>query len=215
MSTVADRRGSRAPEKLDLRRELKHLYTARSAKPALVEVPRMQFLALDGVGLPQPEGGEFQEGIAALYTAAYALKFAYRAGSRPIDYPVMPLEALWWSESGDLRLDRPETWRWSLMIMEPDFVTPEAADLAVAQARQRRPNSHLDRVELRSFEEGTCAQVLHLGPYDAEGPTIKLLSEFIASQGLHPRGKHHEIYLSDPRRSAPERIRTILRQPVT
>jgi hypothetical protein len=202
--------------KLDLRKQLKHLYLPPSNKVMEVDVPAMTFLMLDGAGDPN-SAAAFQDAIGALYGMAYTLKFASKKAG--LDYPVMPLEALWWMErAGEIvgfnfEADK-GSFLWTMMIMVPDQVSAADVESAREDLRRKRNPAALDRVRFERFEEGLSAQVMHLGPYDAEAPTIERLHRFIADQGCEPRGKHHEIYMGDPRRSAPEKLRTVIRQPM-
>jgi hypothetical protein len=196
--------------KIDLKREHKALFQARTA-PAWVDVPSLKYLMLEGKGAPA--GPAFTEAIQAVYSAAYTLKFSLKKTGE-LDYQVMPLEAFWWMAGGGaMDLKRPEDWRWKLMILTPDEVTAEMLKQALALAGRKKPElkKSLDQLRLERFEEGPCAQVLHVGPYDAEQPTIDGLHRFIAAAGRKPAGRHHEIYLSDPNRTAPERLKTIIR----
>jgi hypothetical protein len=198
--------------KIDLKRELHELYTARR-KPGMVDVPELKFLMIDGHGDPNTSA-DYGHAIEALYSVAYTLKFALKkVGS--LDFPVMPLEGLWWADDTDAFVHgRKASWNWTAMLLQPDVVTDELVADATAAACHKRslPAAALLRLEL--FAEGLCAQILHVGPYADEGPSIRCLHDFIAADGYVRRGKHHEIYLGDPRRSAPDRLRTIVRQPV-
>ena len=198
---------------IDMRRAQQALYTAPSGAGQLVDVPPMRFLAIDGTGDPNTNPA-YTDAVAALYAVSYTLKMLRkRAGSG--DYTVMPLEGLWW-----MRDDVPYSptartgWAWTMLIRQPDDLTTEQFDAARAQVAQKKGLANLVEVRSEERHEGAAAQTLHLGPYADEAPTIALLHDFIAAQGRTPRGKHHEIYLSDPRRAAPERLRTILRQPI-
>lgn len=198
-----------APPELDLRTALAPLYRAK-AKPSLVDVPPLTVLSIEGAGAPGAES--FQAAIQALYTCAYTLKF-HAKKQLGLDWPVMPLEALWFDETGaPPNPEQPTDWSWRAFIVVPGVVTPALLDEVRQRCIEKAPAAALVRVE--QFAEGRCAQVLHLGPYDAETPTIERLHEFVAANGLARRGRHHEIYLGDPRRAAPERLRTIIRQPV-
>lgn len=184
------------------------LYAARTA-PSLVVVPPFTFLTIEGRG--DPHGSPiFEAAVQALYGVSYAVKFLLRR-ERGIEHKVSPLEGLWWTSEGTL-LDAPrKAWEWTLMIRQPDELDGELLERAVAA--KELPAAPL--LELERFEEGPAAQVLHIGPYSAEGPTIERLHRFIRDAGFEPRGKHHEIYVGDPRRAAPEKLRTILRQPIS
>jgi hypothetical protein len=198
--------------KVDHRKLLKHLYTA-TARPALVDVPPLTYLMIDGHGDPNT-APEYAEAVQALYAVAYTTKFAVRRAGGP-DFAVMPLQGLWWAPDMSAFISGDKAaWDWTMMIMQPDEVTPDVIDRSRAAASSKAPATALARLRLERLIEGRAAQVLHVGPYAAEGPTIQRLHEFIAGQGLQRAGKHHEIYLSDPRRAAPQRLRTVIRQPV-
>ncbi len=191
---------------------IEHLLKPSAKQPEIVEVPEFNFVMVDGKGDPNTSS-EFQEAIGALYPLAYGAKFALKKSG--VDVRVMPLEALWWSPGTSvLKTDEPGRWRWTAMIMQPDQVTSELIEKARAEAMRKKPNPALPRVRFEAFREGTCAQVMHVGPYSAEKPTIERLHAFIAATGWKLAGKHHEIYLGDPRRAAPEKLRTIVRQPI-
>ncbi len=196
---------------LDFKKELKELYSARKNRPAIVDVPEMQFLMFDGHGNPE-DSPLMQEGFEALYSLAYPIRFAIKDRDQ-VAYSVMPPEGLFSSPSGDLELDDMESWKWTLMIMQPDFVTGDDLEAAQKQAADKGI-APAAQVRLEAYHEGLSAQVMHVGPYSEEAPTIELLHEFIAAQGYGNRGKHHEIYLGDPRRAKPENLRTIIRQPI-
>lgn len=202
-----------AGTKVDLKRELKPLY-APPATPVLVDVPERPYVMVDGRGDPNTSPA-YGEAVAALYTVAYALKFALKRGLGGVDYAVMPLERLWWvPDMSTFSVDDKASWDWTMMIMQPEVVTPEMVADAIASAAKKKPLPAAARLRPERFGEGRAAQVMHLGPYVAEGPTIARLHASIADQGFQFTGKHHEIYLSDPKRTAPERLKTILRQPV-
>jgi hypothetical protein len=188
------------------------LYKPRRNVVEFVDVPEMAFLRVSGRGAP--EGPDFGAAVQALYAVSYAAHFLVKK-SRGEAPRVMPLEALWWQgeEGGwSVDLDR-DAWSWSAMIMQPDPVDGGVVADALAQSRAKNLAA-LDRVTFERWAEGPSAQLLHVGPYSAEAASIERLHEAIAKSGQQPRGRHHEIYLGDPRRSAPERLRTILRHPV-
>lgn len=199
-------------ETFDWMKAFKELY-APPRKPVLVTVPPMNFVMIDGQGDPNT-AQEYKDALDALYSTAYTLKFALKKAGGP-EFKVGPLEGLWWAEDMDafLEADR-AAWQWTMMIPQPEFVTAEQVDAALAEAGRKKPLPALPRLRFEPFDEGLCAQVMHIGPYAAEGPTIAALHDFIAAQGYERRGKHHEIYLGDPRRSAPEKMKTVIRQPV-
>lgn len=176
----------------------------------------MQFLMVDGVGNPNTSH-EYRQAIEALYGMAYALKFLLKK-EQGVEYAVMPLEGLWWTpDMREFSADNKENWLWTMMIMQPDEVTAQLFERAREQVRRKKPSPALEKMRLQRFHEGTVAQVMHIGPYAAEGPTIARLHAAIREQEYTFDGgaqKHHEIYLSDTRRTAPEKIRTVVRQPV-
>jgi hypothetical protein len=200
--------------KVDLKRELPELYSA-ARRPGLVEVPELAFLMIDGHGDPNT-ASEYAQAVEAIYTVAYTTKFILKRARDGIDFGVMPLEGLWWTpDMATFTTDDKSAWDWTMMIAQPEQVTPEVVEQARAKAAGKKALAAIDRVRLERFSEGRAAQVMHIGPYTTEGPTIQRLHAFIAEQGCERAGKHHEIYLSDPRRSAPEKVKTIVRQPVT
>ena len=197
--------------KLDLRKELKAYYTAKR-KPSIIDVPPGKFLTILGKG--DPNGEEYHEAMQALYGMSYTLKFDQKAKGR--NYTVMNLEGLWWLEDGVFDLNDPaprEQWRWKSMIRQPSFITDEMVETIRPDALEKR-GAKVEEVRLETFQEGLSAQVMHVGPYSEEGPTIKLLHDYIKEQGYRERGNHHEIYLGDPRRTKPENLKTLLRHPV-
>jgi hypothetical protein len=199
--------------KYDLKRELKHLYSASTKAVEVVDVPPMNYLMIDGSGDPNT-AQEYQAAVSALYSVAYTLKFALKK-REGLDYPVMALEGLWWVEDlSKLDMDDKSNWLWTMMIVQPDFVTQAAFESAVDDLRKKKNPPLLDRVRLESYHEGLSAQILHIGPYAAEQPTIERLYAYMSEHGYVHNGKHHEIYLGDPRRSTPEKLRTIIRQPI-
>ncbi len=199
--------------KIDLKKDLKPLYTASAKEATLVTAPPLRCLMLNGFGDPNLNP-EFQAGIEALYTASYTLKFMLKK-AQGLDYVVPPLEGLWWMQMADFDPERRDDWRWTLMIPQPEQVTKELLADAVAAALKKKPLPALEKLRLEIYDEGQAAQILHVGPYCDEAATIDRLHAFIQEKGYHFCGKHHEIYLSDPRRTAPEKLKTILRQPIT
>jgi hypothetical protein len=200
--------------KIDLKKDLKHLYQASAKAPAIVEAPRLQFLMLDGAGDPNVVP-EFPQAAEALFRVSYTLKFIVKKEGGP-DYAVMPLEGLWHAQDMEtFCLDRRDLWLWTLMILQPDFITQELVAQAKAAARKKAPSPLRDDLRLATLYEGQAAQILHVGPYADEAPTVARLHRFIREQSYHFGGKHHEIYLNDPRRTPPEKLKTIIRQPIT
>ena len=200
-------------EKVDYKRELKYLYTAPSDQPVIVDVPYLSYLMVDGNGDPNTVE-EYQEAVVALYSVAYTLKFAIKRGGG-LDYTVMPLEGLWWVDDMSTFSDQDKSaWIWTMMILQPDEVTTEQVEQAVTQAASKKPLPAASKMRLERLREGRAAQIMHIGPFSAERSTIDRLHDFIADQGSERTGKHHEIYLGDPRRTAPQQLRTIIRQPM-
>jgi len=200
-------------EKLDLRSGLKHLYSPSAREVSLVDVPPMNFLMVDGAGDPNVSP-EYQQAIELLYTLSYTLKFVVRQRTG-IDYTVMPLEGLWWVEDADHPwLEDKSRWKWIAMLMQPDVVTETLVAEAMDEVRAKKGLA-VERVRFETYHEGLSAQILHIGPYAAEALTIARLHRFIQDNGYEPAGKHHEIYISDPRRTAPDKkLKTVLRQPI-
>lgn len=202
-------------EKIDLRKALKHLYKPSAKKPEIVDVAEMNFLMIDGEGDPNTSEA-FQDAVGALYAASYTLKFTFKQGDPPIDWTVMPLEGLWWADDmTEFDISDKSNWKWTLMIVQPGPVTAGAVADAIEQVQKKKGElSALAQLRFEAFHEGLSAQIMHIGPYSDEGPTIQKLHEFIRESGHELRGKHHEIYMGDPRRSAPEKLKTIIRQPM-
>jgi hypothetical protein len=189
-------------------------YTAPAKAPVEVDLPDRTCLMIDGQG--DPNGSEaFAEATQALYSTLYTLKFTLKKAVPPRDVAVRPLEGLWWTEGREAfdMTDR-TAWRWTLLLALPDTVTPEDVTAAIAAARRKKPLSAFDQLRTETLREGRCIQIMHVGPYATEPATIAKLHAYAREHGLRPDGKHHEIYLGDPRRTAPERLRTVLRQPV-
>ena len=200
-------------EKIDLKKELKGFYNPTQKEVTLIDIPKMNFIMVDGQGAPESE--QFAQAIQAMYPIAYTIKFNKKNAGGP-DFTVMALEGLWWAE--DMKVFMPETsdrnkWQWTVMMMQPDFITRGDFKNAVATAKKKKNNPALNSVRFESFAEGKCVQIMHIGPYSAEGLNIQKLHQKIADIGGKLSGKHHEIYLSDPRRVIPDKMKTVLRQP--
>ncbi|WP_437894769.1 GyrI-like domain-containing protein [Sorangium sp. So ce124] len=199
--------------KVDLKRELKHLYQASAKEVVQVEVPTFQFLMIDGEGDPNTSQ-QYAAAVEALFSVAYATKFMMKKGAQGIDYAVMPLEGLWWSDDMSVFTSNDRSrWKWTMMIMQPHFVEEAMIHAAMAEARRKKALPAVDALRLESFTEGSCAQVLHIGPFTEEGPTIQRVHDFIGARSALA-GKHHEVYLSDIRRADPAKWKTIIRQPM-
>jgi hypothetical protein len=209
---------------LDLKKQFKYLYQPSAKKIEAVQVPNLQFVMIDGAIEKGSEPGKstsFAEATQALYGIAYTLKFMLKKRkTNAIDYPVMALEGLWWVEDGFFDIIIKDNWFYTLMILQPDVVTKEIFEDAREQVRRKKGDSDmLNKVRLAHFEEGLCVQTMHIGPYATEPATIDRMKEFMAENGLKDRvgpigGKHHEIYMSDPRKAAPDKMKTVLRHPV-
>ena len=201
--------------KIDYKKELKHLYRPSAKKVETVDVPRMNFLMIDGKGDPNTSQ-EFKDAIGVLYPLSYTLKFMIKKGEIGVDYGVLPLEGLWWADDMSSFVDdRREHWQWTLMIMQPELVTEQMVQEANAQVLKKKNPVSLPLVRFESFEEGKVAQILHIGPFSEEGPSVEKVHAFIEESGSQRRGKHHEIYLSDIRRAAADNWKTIIRQPMS
>ncbi|HWJ10049.1 MAG TPA: GyrI-like domain-containing protein [Nocardioides sp.] len=203
----------KAGMKSDVKRELDS-YRARPGEFRLLDVPALRYLMVDGSGDPNT-APEYADALAALYPVAYRMKFASKRLGR--DYVVPPLEALWWADdmAAFTSARDKSRWSWTAMILVPDGVPEDLYDDAVAELARKDPPAALARLRLETLEEGRCVQTLHVGSYDDEAPVLaRMHDEFIPAQGLRMTGRHHEVYLSDPRRVEPARLRTILRQPV-
>ena len=204
-----------AMPRTDLKRELKALYNPSADEVAIVDVPPLNFVMIDGAGNPNT-AAEYQEALQALYAVAYAVKFKLKKSDPALDFPVMPLEGLWWAEdmaAFDVTGNK-DDWLWTMMIAMPDHVSAGLVEEAKRETARKKDLPALDKLRLGRYDEGSVAQIMHLGPYSAEGPTVARLHGFIQENGYAIRGKHHEIYLGDPRRSAPDKLRTIIRQPI-
>lgn len=198
-------------DKLDLKKLHKSIYSPKLDAVEIVDVPELQFLMLDGSG--DPNTPALGDAIGTLNGVAYALKFAMKAQGK--DFAVMPTEGQWWVEDlSQLDFEDKSDWLWTLMILVPDTVTPDDFKQTIAELGKKKDMPRLDEVRLEKFKEGLVAQTLYIGSYEDELPTINRMHETALSQGYELRDKHHEIYLSDPRRTAPEKLKTILRQPV-
>ena len=205
-------------KKIDLRRELKALYAPCAKKVEIVDVPEFKFVMIDGAIEPDetPQTSKsFQDAIGALYGASYTLKFMSKLRkSNPIDYKVMALEGLWWTDAGQFDINKKDNWKWTMMIAQPEHITEEMFHEALRNLKEKKDNPALSKARLESFWEGRCVQIMHIGPYGEEPRTIEKMAAFAGENGCRLCGKHHEIYLGDPRRCAPERLKTILRHPI-
>jgi hypothetical protein len=203
---------------IDLLKEFNQLYLPSPKEPVIVDVPAMNFLMLDGYGDPNTSL-LYQDTLTALYSLAYTLKFSMKktAGT---DFKVMPLEGMWWvdGEQNDqadfVKLEK-DNWHWTMMIVQPAVVTAEWVETArKAACAKKEASPRLPQIRFETYHEGSSVQIMHIGPYSAEAPNIARMHTYALELGYHLEGKHHEIYLGDPRRTAPEKLRTVLRQPI-
>jgi hypothetical protein len=198
--------------KIDYKKELKYLYGPSKKEVVVVDVPEMNFLMVDGEGAPDNQA--YQAAVEVLFSLSYTLKFMVKKG-QGVDYGVMPLEGLWWAEDmTQFSVGKKDEWLWTMMMMQPEVVTEALFAEAVAQVQKKKNLAALSQIRWQPFAEGCAAQIMHLGPFTEEGPTVARLHTFIDERG-GLRGKHHEIYLSDIRKGNPQKWRTVIRQPMT
>lgn len=198
--------------KIDYKKELKDLYSPPKTKPGLVEVPTLHYLMIDGSGYPGTSK-EYQDAMEALFPVSYALKFMVKK-QQGIDYGVLPLEGLWWADDMTKFKEDRDSWKWTSMIVQPEHVTEALFKEAVAQVEKKKAPLALGKMRFEKYCEGTAAHIMHIGPFSEEGPTIEKLHAFIHDCGYELAGKHHEIYLSDMRKTAPGKMKTVIRQPL-
>jgi hypothetical protein len=200
-------------KKIDYRKELRQLYNPSSKEVGIVDVPAMYFLMVDGEGDPNTSQA-YRDAVEALYGVSYALKFMIKKGEEQIDYGVFPLEGLWWADDPSRFVHgNKDKWKWTSMIAQPRYVTTDLFALAVDQIGRKKGPGALSAVRFESYDEGTAAQIMHIGPFAEEGPTVARIHSFIVDNGCEVTGKHHEIYLSDFRKTSPDKLKTIIRQP--
>jgi len=204
-------------KKNDFKKEMKYLFNPSIKEVVVVDVPIMNFLMIDGLGDPNTSQ-EYQDALEALYGITFTIKMLPKKGKTPngyFEYVVPPLEGLWWSdEKNNLDLEDKDKWKWTAMFMQPEFVTQNLVDFAMELLQKKKDVPSLSKIRFESYNEGLSAQIMHLGPYAEEAPTIEKIHKFIDENGYKFNGKHHEIYLSDPRRCAPEKLRTVIRQAI-
>jgi hypothetical protein len=205
-------------KKLDLKRDLKHLYKPSAKEVTLVDVPPMNFVTMEGVipvGMPVDQAPDFQRAAEALYGMAYTIKFMSKLHeTSPIDFTVMALEGLWWVDSEVFSLERKEDWLFRLMIMQPDHISQSFFDEARAELTRKKPEVDLEGLGYERWQEGLSIQLMHIGPYAEEQRSLDLMQAYLDEHGYQYRGQHHEIYLGDPRRAKPENLKTVLRHGV-
>ena len=201
-----------SPTKVDLKKELKAFYNPPK-KPTILDVPAFNYLKIDGVGNPN-HSEEFAEKTQLLYSLSYAIRFDIKKNMN-IAFTVMPLEGLWWSEDMATFITREkEQWAWTLMILQPDFVTEEIVEFGKQEVIRKKKLEQVNDIRFETYHPGTCVTMLHIGSYDDEAPNIQWMHSFAHEQGYELHGLHQEIYLSDPRKTAPEKMKTVLRQPI-
>lgn len=202
-------------EKTDFKKLFKAFYSPKPGKPEIVTMPPMQFLTVSGQGDPNTEQS-FQDAIAALYGTVYGLKFTRKKEGIGPDFSVGALEGIWWTKTGKIfEKGQPADWLWTIMIWLPDYIAADDVEKQLEVLKTKKSNPALDKVKLGKMKEGQSVQIMHIGPYDTEQPDVDFMHQYAKEHGYVPSGKHHEIYLGDPRRTAPEKLRTILRHPVT
>lgn len=205
-------------DKFDYKKEFKDIYMPKN-KPTLIEIPTMNFICVNGKG--DPNGMEYENAVAILYALSFTIKMSKMSGSQPegyFEYVVPPLEGLWWCEGDSFNFEKRDNWRWTSMIRQPDFVTQDVLDWAVDQCRLKKPNIDGTLARFESFKEGLCVQMMHIGPYANEPATVVIMKNFMKDNNLIDETgldrKHHEIYLSDPRKTILAKMKTVLRHPV-
>jgi hypothetical protein len=204
--------------KIDLRKQYREYYSPSSKSVSKVDIPEFKFLMIDGkieAGASPGTSPSFKLAMEALYGVAYALKFMSKLRQEhPIDYNVMGLEALWWIEQGIFDIARPDNWCWTAMILQPDHITSTMVREAQVKVTERKQNSKISDLRIEKFQEGLCIQIMHIGPYATEPMSVNKMEEYALQNGYVMHSKHHEIYLGNPLRSAPEKLKTILRHPI-
>ncbi|MFX1374682.1 MAG: GyrI-like domain-containing protein [Promethearchaeota archaeon] len=204
------------PVKIDYKKTQKELYQPKAQEPVIVDVPEMQFLMIDGMGSPG-DSQEYQDALSALYPIAFRTKFLSKAKGK--DYVVPPLEGLWWADDmNDFTEGNRDKWKWTMMVRQPDWINQDIIDEAIEIIKEKKPelSKLLLKLRLEKYKEGRAAQIMHIGPYSEEGPTVQKLHDLILKKGAKFNGllsKHHEIYLSDPRKANPTNMKTVIRQP--
>lgn len=205
-------------EKIDLKKRFKHLYLPTAKKVSVVQVPALKFIMIDGqipAGILPADSVDFQNALQALYGLSYTLKFISKLREdNPIDYTVMALEGLWWTETGDFDLPTDQDWFFRAMMLQPDHISQDMIQEAAAKVAEKGENPALAKANFGEFHEGLSIQIMHIGPYADEGNTLEVMRVFARENGYRYRGRHHEIYIGDPRRAKPKNLKTVLRQPV-
>ena len=205
----------------DFKKEYKEFYMPKQV-PAIVTVPPMNYIAVRGKGNPNDETGEYKEAVGLLYAVAYTLKMSAKSGYEMkgfFDYVVPPLEGLWWQQNSEEKIDysRKDDFNWVSMIRLPDFVSPDDVEW-VKQAASKKKGLDCSAVEFMPLDEGLCVQIMHVGSYDSEPETVRLMNDYLKTEGyekdINDVRRHHEIYLSDPRKADPSKMKTVIRHPI-
>lgn len=200
-------------EKVDLKKEYKNLYNPSAKEVSIVDVPDMNYLMIDGQGDPSTSE-DYKATFEALFSVSYTLKFMIKKG-RGIDYGVMPIEGLWWADDLEAYVaQRRDEWKWTSMIMQPKYVSAADVGTAIKEVHKKKNLAALDKIRFECLHEGKSAQIMHIGPYSTEAPNIQKIHATIKAAGHELSGKHHEIYISNPQKTAPEKLKTVLRQPM-
>lgn len=200
-------------DKIDLKKDLKHLYHPSVKEPVIIDVPTLNYLMIDGHGDPNT-AQSFKDAVSALYPLAYAVKFSVKK-TQGIDYAVMPLEGLWWVEDmTKFSITKKSDWDWTMMILQPEFVTAAMIDGLRPEVAKKKGTALISQVRFERYDEGACVQIMHIGSYAAEGANIERIHAYAQMHGYERSGKHHEIYLNNMDRTAPEKLKTIIRQPI-
>lgn len=200
-------------KKIDLKNDLKYLYQPSAKEVEIVRVPKFNYLMIDGEGDPNSTEA-YREAVQALYAVAYTLKFTIKK-EKNVDYPVMALDGLWWMDDmSQFTVENKNAWKWTMMILQPPVVTKSLFVKGLRQAIEKKGLAGLSKIRFESYAEGLCVQIMHIGPYAEEAPTIQKLHSAARERGCELRGKHHEIYFGDPRKTKPEKLKTVLRQPI-
>ena len=213
MALASDLDKLRIIVKIDLKTQMKLLYQPSAENVVEIEVPAMAYLMIDGEGDPNSSKA-YSDAIEALFAVSYGVKFMFKKGPTAVDYGVMPLEGLWWADDmSKFSAGDKSGWKWTMMIMQPAFVTRDIIDRAIADVSRKKNLAALAKMRAESLTEGRCAQILHIGPFSEEGPAVEKLHRYIDERGRR-HGKHHEIYLSDIRKATPAKWKTVIRQPM-
>ncbi len=197
--------------KIDVKKMLKQFYNPSAKEVSVVDLPAMNYLMIDGKGDPN-NSQSFKEAVEALFTLSYNLKFAIKKQTE-IDYSVMPLEGLWWGDDMSKFMDHKDNWFWTVMIMQPEPVTAQWVATAKELVAKKKPQIDLNKIRFESYTEGSCVQIMHIGTFSEEGPTVARLHDYIDKNGYQKSLKHHEIYLSDFHKVNPAKMKTVVRQP--